>query len=401
MIYGETVITYGFYPLFGACIFVTAMIPILAICGKKLLLHSGVIYMVLTSLLLCIIRLLVPIEMPSAKLITSRHFLPHIQRLVRTVLFSVEKGLFSIRLIDIFMLIWLCGTIFLAFYKLNRTIQFHKYILQNGSHKNDLAESIFAEIASGNPAAKKVSICQTPAIDIPLVIGLRKIIIFLPETEFDRTELFYILSHEWNHFRKKDLFYNFLLQIILCIYWWFLPIYFLKKYLCNILELRNDYTICKELSESEQLDYLQTMLKIMHEYKRKRDPNAIAPVLSEPFLECNSRQNPSIVKRFAFILDYKKTENHSKKIYSLLLTLLISIFFIFSYSFIIQPCTETVPPEMTDNSYIYSGSPDDAYILHRKDGTYALYSDNEYIGDIPADKLSQECFEILDIKEEN
>lgn len=99
-----------------------------------------------------------------------------------------------------------------------------------------------------------------PLLKSPIIYGLWKPCILIPNTlELSETEWRYVLLHEVNHYRHKDLYIKFLLHIICIIYWWNPFCRFLKNDTDTILEIRIDQTLAN--NPAHTAEYLSCLLK--------------------------------------------------------------------------------------------------------------------------------------------
>ncbi len=55
---------------------------------------------------------------------------------------------------------------------------------------------------------KRLTVRKTELLDAPLIAGLIKPVLYLPQTEIKEDELEYILLHELTHYRRHDLLYK-------------------------------------------------------------------------------------------------------------------------------------------------------------------------------------------------
>lgn len=83
-----------------------------------------------------------------------------------------------------------------------------------------------------------------------------------------------ILRHEMQHIKNKDILIKHLFNIISIIYWWFYPIYILKRQIDLFLEMRIDVTVNEKANVDEQKDYLNTLLTIQEKQHEKKSIDA-------------------------------------------------------------------------------------------------------------------------------
>ncbi len=82
----------------------------------------------------------------------------------------------------------------------------------------------------------RVELSRNPLIASPIMIGFFRARIVLPACELDDKELSYIFVHELIHYKQRDMFYKWLIQIVVCAHW-------LEAYREHIMYTFNGY--CK------------------------------------------------------------------------------------------------------------------------------------------------------------
>lgn len=118
--------------------------------------------------------------------------------------------------VKLLILLWLMGSaIFLIYFVKD-------YIHTEYIYKKIIKQSQIVGYRQSYPVYKSNLIYG------PCVIGLHKTIL-LPEIDFSESDLNSILAHESYHVKKNHNLIKGILNIICCIYWWFIPIYYFKK----------------------------------------------------------------------------------------------------------------------------------------------------------------------------
>ncbi len=95
----------------------------------------------------------------------------------------------------------------------------------------------------------------------PLVIGVVRPIIVIPENTYTDDELYYIFRHEIAHYKNGDLWVKALLSLVLCIQWYNIFVYFLSRELNLVEEMVNDQRVISSCDELQRLEYAQCIMK--------------------------------------------------------------------------------------------------------------------------------------------
>lgn len=149
-------------------------------------------------------------------------------------------------------LIWLLGAVSALFVKLIRYTLFLKAI-----HKNSKADISFSNIP------KRLKIRRTPMLDAPLLTGLIKPVLYLPETELSKTELDYIFMHELTHYKRHDILYKWAVMIVSSLHWFNPLIYAVSKQIDLECEVSCDFAVTSKLSEIEKNNYMKMILDML------------------------------------------------------------------------------------------------------------------------------------------
>lgn len=123
-----------------------------------------------------------------------------------------------------------------------------------------VAEDVLGRIQASYSRPWKMQVLVCPEVKIPLGVGLFRKWIVLPQGDYSREELFYILRHEYTHFRKGDLWIKFLVCVFCCVFWWNPAAYLLQKDVSQLLEFRCDQAVTCELSKERKAAYLSVLL---------------------------------------------------------------------------------------------------------------------------------------------
>ena len=134
----------------------------------------------------------------------------------------------------------------------------------------------------------RVELYHNTLIASPIMIGFFRPSIILPVGELEDKELFYIFMHELHHYKQRDMFYKWLVQIVICIHWFNPFVYLLEKEINKVCELSCDEAVISGLDDKARCEYGDTLiyfLKSNNPYK-----NSLASVtLSEDAKQLKER----------------------------------------------------------------------------------------------------------------
>ena len=232
-------------------------------------------------------------------------------------------------------------------------------------------ERVLEQVKSESWRRPKVSVCICPTLDVPMGIGLFRHRIILPEQEYAREELYYILKHEYTHFCNRDLTVKFLVNLFCCIFWWNPAVYLLKKDISQILEIKCDLRATESFSKKEKLEYLLTIVRVL---KGPGSSGNTPPMLATGLGRRDD--DDDMRERFRVITAVPRPVSGLCKgaFWALAVTIVV-----LSYSFVLQPAFAPPVEDIYSNGSVEEVSFDDIYLIQRKDGQFLIVLDN---GDI-------------------
>ena len=143
----------------------------------------------------------------------------------------------------------------------------------------------------------RVELSCNPLIDSPILVGFFHPRIVLPAHRLEDKELSYIFVHELIHYKQKDMFYKWLIQIVVCIHWFNPFVYLLEKEVNRFCELSCDEKVISVLDDKARREYGDTLIaffKTNNSYK-----NSLASVTLTEGAE-------QLKERLGAIMNFKK-----------------------------------------------------------------------------------------------
>ena len=109
----------------------------------------------------------------------------------------------------------------------------------------------------------RVELSRNPLIASPIMIGFFRARIVLPACELDDKELSYIFVHELIHYKQRDMFYKWLIQIVVCAHWFNPFVYLLEKEVNKSCELSCDEKVISILDDKARHEYGDTLISFL------------------------------------------------------------------------------------------------------------------------------------------
>lgn len=160
--------------------------------------------------------------------------------------------------------VWLVGMICFVVYHIIKHIRFVKMAKRWRYEVTDKeAIAIFENIKNEMAIFKQISFYFCPCVGSPTMIGFFTPYILLPDLNFSKKELYFILKHELVHYSHKDLYYKFLVLMATAIHW-FNPIVYLLARAINILcEIFCDTEVVYHTDADTRQRYSETIINIV------------------------------------------------------------------------------------------------------------------------------------------
>ena len=109
----------------------------------------------------------------------------------------------------------------------------------------------------------RVELSYNSLIASPIMIGFFRPRIVLPVHELEDKELSYIFVHELTHYKQRDMFYKWLIQIVVCVHWFNPFVYLLEKEVNKSCELSCDEKVLSVLDEKAKREYGDTLISFL------------------------------------------------------------------------------------------------------------------------------------------
>lgn len=108
----------------------------------------------------------------------------------------------------------------------------------------------------------RVEACRSPLAQTPMLVGLIRPRIILPETAITTLQLECILRHELTHLRRRDLLYKWFTVAVTSFHWFnpFMP--WLRREIDRCCELSCDEGVIRTMTEGQKQAYGETLLAL-------------------------------------------------------------------------------------------------------------------------------------------
>jgi len=327
----------------------------------------------------CMARCLIPIEFPFTKIIPSERIYTAVNTFIETPFVRANSWSTPI---SIFILLWILITLLLATRKILNYREFVSEFLGLIISSDERVNRISVEVSKELNMKRTAQVICTQAVSVPLGMGFFIKKILLPDMNYSDEQLYYILKHEYTHFKNRDIWIKLLIEVLCIVFWWNPFVYLLKVDLNQTLEIKCDFSVVDTLEKSKRVIYLQTMFDLMKGTNENRLYKS--PFITAEFFDVFGKKN--MVQRFRLVATYKKQRRNWA---SVVWVIIMVVTMVLSYSFIFQPKYEAPIEEIITSENAIETTLENTYILKHKDGTYSIVDEHEMA------PIKEESVEIL------
>ncbi len=227
----------------------------------------------------------------------------------------------GVLLINQIWLVWLVAALGLLIRKITIYQGFMRYIRAGLTPVSDIERLDELSIVAEQSGIKKpIELCVNPLVSSPLLIGFFRPCIVLPSADIPEKDFRYIILHELTHYKRRDMFYKWLVQITVCLHWFNPLVSLMSREVTRACEFSCDEAVLAKMGCSHAQDYGKTLLNAMAAIGRYKE-NLGAVTLSE---------NKQLLKeRLGAIMKFEKKSKAIR-----LLTGMLTLCIIFSAAFI-------------------------------------------------------------------
>ncbi len=232
--------------------------------------------------------------------------------------------------INILAYLWLIGAIALTLLNVARYVRLNIKI-----HKN--AETISCP-QIGEYTDKKINVRVWENIASPFMTGVFKPMLILPKTDLSEEQLHNILRHEMTHFKRYDILYKWFAEFVKCVHWFNPVIWYVSKQIAAECEISCDMAVTKNMSGSEEMSYINTILSLLPAGKSK-----------QLALTTQMASSKKILKRRFIMIKNKKTTSRFMSVVSAVIAIIMISTTVFASGILSDLTTDDYTVEITNN----------------------------------------------------
>ncbi|MYL40499.1 BlaR1 family beta-lactam sensor/signal transducer [Virgibacillus salexigens] len=293
--------------------------------------------------------------------------------------FSVSVNRLDLTVLnEILANIWILGILILSVLAINACLKLKKIKSSIINIENNDIIALFEQCKQQLNISNHLIIGVSPLIKTPMTFGLFKTYIVLPirfEEWLSKEEIEYILLHELNHYKYKDMVWNYIVVIYQIVYWFNPLVWFAFKEMRLDREIACDTAVLNTLDRQNYVDYGNTIINFVDKNAQAKEHFSLTNQLNG-----SKRQ---IKTRIESIASYTM-ETRKLKLKSLAIFLLVGVVITSQIPIISVMGAEdnyhhlnneqTVYEDLSKHFTDYEGS----FVLYSmKDDTYRIYNEEK------------------------
>ena len=207
---------------------------------------------------------------------------------------------------NILAYVWLIGAIALMLLNVLRYIRLNIKIRKNSEVISCPETRAYTD--------RKINVRVWENVASPFMTGVFRPTLILPKTELSEEQLHNILRHEMTHFKRHDILYKWFAEFVKCVHW-FNPIsWYVSKQIASECEISCDMSVTKNMTDSEEMSYVSTILSLLPTGKSKQLPLTTQMASSKKFLK----------RRFIMIKNKKTTSRFMSVLSAVIAVIMLS-----------------------------------------------------------------------------
>ena len=183
--------------------------------------------------------------------------------------YDINPSLFSVVSTG-FMLVYPGVVLVIMLYNMLAYIRFVKRLRRHHRPARAEERALLYNFKRHMNISRKVMICRNAYVATPMLIGLFKPIIILPDSEYTNTQLRSVLLHELTHLRRLDVVVKWL-SLLACALRWFNPIvWIMQREIDRVCELSCDEAVIRNMNMADKRGYGETLISVASDTKAPR-----------------------------------------------------------------------------------------------------------------------------------
>ena len=159
--------------------------------------------------------------------------------------------------------IWIVGILAMIILVIKSSLRLHTLEKSALPLQNQEVRRLYHRCLEEMGIHRDIPVYSTAFLKSPIIVGLLKPCIYLPIhliSDYDETDMRYMLLHELQHYKHHDAIANYLMNLAGVVYWFNPLVWYALKEMRNDREVACDTSVLKMLEEDAYEDYGNTLI---------------------------------------------------------------------------------------------------------------------------------------------
>lgn len=189
---------------------------------------------------------------------------------------------------NLFIYTWIVGVILFFMTGLAKYDLFIKMLSRNSVQ---ISCPEMAAALKEKEMKNKVCVRVTDCIDAPMMSGVFRSTMWLPNNVLSEKEFRYILMHELTHLKRRDLWYKWFALFVSSIHWFNPLVHLVVRQINEECEISCDLVVTSNMDKEEKNGYMSTILNFI----------SLNNVKEQIFTTAMAKDKDQIIRRFSMI----------------------------------------------------------------------------------------------------
>lgn len=277
--------------------------------------------------------------------------------------------------------LWACGMLAMIFFLLKSRIRLFEIERSALPLQNQEARKLYKKCATEMGIKRDIPVYSTAFLKSPVIVGMLRPRIYIPIhliTDYNETDMRYMLLHELQHYKHWDCLINCLMNLAAIVYWFNPVVWCALKLARSDREIACDTFVLQMLDADDYIGYGNTLLNFAQ--KTSRSPFSLAAGIGGSASQIRKR----ILNIASYHLPTRKCKIRESILFTVMIVLLLE-----STALIPVLASDTRVPlpagavvRMEDLSDYFDGV----------EGSFVLYNSNADTWDIYNEELATKRF---------
>ncbi len=186
---------------------------------------------------------------------------------------------------------------------------------------------------------RKINVRVWENVASPFMTGIFRPTLVFPKMELSSEQLHNILRHEMTHFKRHDILYKWFAEFVKCVHWFNPTSWYVSKQIAAECEISCDMSVTKNMTDSEKMSYVGTILSLLPTGKSKQIP-----------LTTQMASSKKILKRRFIMIRNKKTTSRFMSVLSAVIAVILLSTTVFASGVLSDLTTDDYTIEITNNA---------------------------------------------------